>query len=170
MSSRNPDSGSNDVIFSALLTPHRSLGPRGFLILMMVTGGLCFYAGVLFWAVGAWPVVGFLGLDVLLVWFAFRMSYRSGRAYEEVGVSQHMVIVRKVSPGGRAHEFRFNPHWVRLAVHRIEDEGCVHVALTGQGEKLDIGTFLNPKDRESFARAFADALMRARSPLPVPTA
>ncbi len=167
MSTRNPDSGPDDIFFSALLTPHRSLGPRGFMVLMAVTGFLCFYSGMLFLVAGAWPVMAFLGLDVALVWFAFRMNYRSGRAYEEIGVSPQMVIVRRVSPRGRTEEFRFDPHQVRLRVARLHDEGCVRVALCGHassdhGGEFDIGGFLNPKDRESFAQAFAEALAAAR--------
>lgn len=163
MSGCNPDSCSSDMFFSALLTPHRSLGRRGFTVLMAVTAFLCLYSGVLFLAAGAWPVFAFCGLDILIVWFAFKMSYRSGRIYEEVGVSHHEVLVRKVCARGRAREFRFNPQWVRLHVARIEDEGCVRIALAGRGEELDVGGFLNPRDRESFAHAFAEALATARS-------
>ena len=50
-------------IFSALLTPHRSLGPTGFLILMACLGGLSFVSGIIFVSLGAWPVFGFFGLD-----------------------------------------------------------------------------------------------------------
>ena len=56
-------------IFSALLTPHRSLGPTGFLILMACLGGLSFVSGIIFVSLGAWPVFGFFGLDVLLIGF-----------------------------------------------------------------------------------------------------
>ena len=66
-------------IFSALLTPHRSLGPTGFLILMACLGGLSFVSGIIFVSIGAWPVFGFFGLDVLLVYLAFRANYRSAR-------------------------------------------------------------------------------------------
>ena len=70
-----------------MLTPHRSLGPTGFLILMAVLGGVSFAAGIVFLLVGAWPVFGFFGLDVLLIYCAFRLNYRAARAYEEVTVT-----------------------------------------------------------------------------------
>jgi len=70
-------------IFSAIITPHRSLGPSGFLIFMLCLGGLSFISGVIFVSLGAWPVFGFFGLDVLLVYLAFRANYRSARAYED---------------------------------------------------------------------------------------
>jgi hypothetical protein len=76
---RNERDPLDPKIFSAIITPHRSLGPRGFLIFMLCLGGLSFIAGVIFVSLGAWPVFGFFGLDVLLVYFAFRAKYRSAR-------------------------------------------------------------------------------------------
>ena len=162
MAHGNPVSNSERPIFSAILTPYRSLGPNGFRVLMVCVGTICFVSGLPFLFMGAWPVFLFFSLDVLLVWFAFKMNYRSGRAFEEVEVFPETVTVRQVSPAGEVATHRFNPYWVRLSVHRIEDEGVVRITLTSHGHSLDVGTFLNPLDRESFAEAFRNALSRAR--------
>jgi uncharacterized membrane protein len=152
----------DDVIFSATLTPHRSLGRRGFLVLMGVLGGLWFATGLYFWSLGAWPVFGFFGLDFLAVWLAFKLNYRAGRAFEEVAVSRTAVVVRKVAANGRAQEFRFNPQWARLEVETLEDEGVSRIMLRTRGERVPVGRFLNPDDRATFARAFGAALAEAR--------
>ncbi|MCV0425657.1 MAG: DUF2244 domain-containing protein [Roseibium sp.] len=149
--------------FSAVLTPYRSLGPNGFMILMVCFGAVSFAAGLLFWRIGAWPVFGFFGLDIGLLWFAFHMNYRSAKTFEEVVVSRSEIVLRKVGPGKRHREFRFNPAWVRLTVDRIEDEGVVKITLTSRGEAVDLGNFLNPDDRTSFAGAIANALSVAKS-------
>ena len=65
--------------FSAVLTPHRSLGPRGFLLLMAAVAVASFTTGLVFLLAGAWPVIAFLAADVLLIYWAFLLSYRSGR-------------------------------------------------------------------------------------------
>ncbi len=148
--------------FSAVLTPYRSLGPNGFVVLMVLFGGVSFVAGLLFLSIGAWPVFGFFGLDVLLVWLAFRMNYASAKSFEEVVVSRAEVIIRKVGPRKKHLEYRFNPMWVRLAIFREEDEGVTKITLTSRGETVDIGNFLNPDDRTSFAGAMANALATAR--------
>ncbi len=149
-------------IFAAVLTPHRSLTSNGFLWLMGLFGGISLMAGVLFLSKGAWPVFGFFGLDVLAIYVAFRVSYRSGRAFEEIAVTRARLSVRKVAPDGRAREFSFNPYWARLEVeHR--PEGVVRLAIAHRQERLAIASFLNPDDRESFAKAFAAALATARS-------
>jgi uncharacterized membrane protein len=153
----------DDVIFSATLTPHRSLGRRGFLLLMAAVAVLSFVTGLYFWSLGAWPVLGFLGLDVLAVWIAFRLNYRTARQYEEVEVTRTALIVRKVGAGGRAQEIRFNPSWVRLEVHEDEHAGVTRVAVRMRDQRVPVGAFLNPADRKSFARAFGAALAQARA-------
>lgn len=149
-------------IFEALLVPYRSLGRKGFAVLMVFFGGISLVTGVAFLAKGAWPVVGFLGLDVLLVWLAFMASYRSGRAREEVRLSRSALSVRKISPAGRMREAHHNPMWSRFNVARKEEIGVVGMAVESRGARTEIGEFLNPEDRESFAKAFAQALSTAK--------
>ncbi len=154
--------------FSAVLTPYRSLGVKGFRILMLVLAAVCTVAGLVFLMMGAWPVFGFFGLDVVLVWLAFKMNYRSARAYELVNVSVHEIYVRGVTAAGKISEFRFNPRWARLTVERGESEGVKRLLLTYGGKGCAIGNFLNPDDRESFADALGEALACAKAGGPAP--
>ena len=150
-------------LFRALLVPHRSLGRKGFAILMGFLAGIWFLFGVVFWSLGAWPVFGFLGLDLLAIWLAFRWNYRAGRAREEVEVSRVALDIRKVAPSGRTQSFRFNPFRARFEVARHDEIGITGMAVTGEGRRVPVGAFLNPDDRESFARAFGQALRLARA-------
>ena len=153
----------DEPFFRALLTPHRSLGRTGFAVLM---GALTFgwiAAGAFFLASGAWPVFGFMGLDVLLVYIAFRINYRAARVHEEVSVSRTALDIRKVAASGRAEAHRFNPFWSRFSIARHDEIGITRMAVEAQGRIVTIGSFLNPKDRESFAAAFSRALAAAKS-------
>ena len=149
-------------IFSAVITPHRSLGPRGFLIFMSCLGALSFASGIVFVAMGAWPVCGFFGLDVLLVYLAFRANYRTGRAYEEVTVTASELTVRQVSHRGRVREWTLNPLWVRLERIAHEDFGIQRLFLVSRGRRLPIAAFLSPGEKASFAHALSNALGEAR--------
>jgi uncharacterized membrane protein len=153
----------DDVIFSATLTPHRSLGRRGFLVLMALIAGLFFITGTFFFVLGAWPVLGFAGLDVLAVWLAFRLNYRAARASEEIEVSRTALVIRKIAANGRRQEFRFNPRWVKLDVKEAEDEGVVRIAVRLRDRGVAVGDFLNPADRTSLALALGTALATARA-------
>ncbi len=152
----------DDTIFSATLVPHRSLGRRGFTVLMAAIAALWFVFGFYLWERGAWPIIGFGGLDILAIYIAFRLNYRAARAFEEIAVSRTEIVVRKVTANGRAQEFRFNPQWVRLEVEEVVDEGVVRIVLRARDKRVAVGAFLNPQDRKSFARAFGAALAAAR--------
>ena len=151
------------TIFSAVLTPHRSLGSTGFLLLMLVFGGASFVTGVVFILLGAWPVFGFLGLDVLLLYFALRANFRAANAYEEVTVTASDLTVRKVSPQGKLRkEWHANPLWVQLHQDVHAEFGVERLTLISRGERLAIAGFLGPDEKESFAMALTAALFEAR--------
>ena len=156
------DADREPTIFSAVLTPHRSLSPTGFLIFMVVLGGLSFVTGMVFLIAGAWPVFGFFGLDVLLVYWAFKLNYRSARAYEQVTVTPSELTLRKVSHHGRVREWTLNPVWVRLHRDMHEEFGLQRLFLVSQGRQLTIAGFLPPQEKESFAHALSGALAEAR--------
>jgi uncharacterized membrane protein len=150
------------TIFSATLTPHRSLGRVGFLILMLLFGAVSFITGMLFLVVGAWPVLGFFGLDVLLLYWAFRLNYRHANAYEQVTVTSSLLRVRKVSHLGRVREWALNPLWVRLDKVEIEDFGIDRLFLVSRGKKLTIASFLSPDEKASFAKELGRAIGEAK--------
>ena len=150
------------TIFSAVLTPHRSLGRKGFLILMTVLGLISFATGTAFLLAGAWPVFGFCGLDVLLIYFAFRLSYLRANAYEQVTVTPSELTVRQVSHHGRISEWTLNPLWVKLDRVVHAEFGIERLFLVSHGRRLVIAGFLGPQEKESFALALSAALGEAK--------
>jgi len=160
MSADNPDL--EPTIFSAVLTPHRSLGHVGFLVLMIVFGGVSFISGIAFLLMGAWPVFGYFGLDVALLYWAFRLNYRQAAAYEQVTLTPTALKVRKVSPRGRAREWVLNPLWVKLDKESHEEYGIERLFLVSRGKQLVIANFLGPDEKASFAQALGYALNEAK--------
>ena len=150
------------TLFSAVLTPHRSLGRTGFVILMCLIGGISFVAGLVFFIAGAWPVMGFFGLDVLLIYIAFKVSYRTAVAYEQVTMTASTLTVRKVSHRGRVAEWTLNPVWVRLQREANEELGIERLFLVSHGRRLPVATFLGPREKANFASALSSALGEAR--------
>ena len=149
-------------IFAATITPHRSLGSTGFLILMLAIGGLSFASGMVFLLLGAWPVFGFLGLDVLLIYIAFRVNFRAARAYEEVTVTPSELTVRKVNHRGLVRQWTLNPVWVQLDRIVHEEFGIERLFLVSRGRRVSIAGFLSPQEKASFAQALSSALGEAR--------
>jgi uncharacterized membrane protein len=154
-------------LFSATLTPNRSLGPKGFLILMLALSLISFATGLAFARVGAWPVLGFFGLDVLIVYVAFKLSYRSGRLFERVDVAGDDLTLTRVHPSGRRERFAFPAYWVRVSL-ATETDGRTRMTLGSHGREVTFGTFLTNEERESFAKALTNALHKAKQTLQRP--
>jgi uncharacterized membrane protein len=149
-------------IFEAVITPHRSLGQTGFVALMIAVGAVSFIAGIVFLAIGAWPVFGFFGLDVLLLYWAFRINYRRAAAYEVVTVTPIELKVRKVSHRGHVREWALNPIWVTLDKITHEEYGMERLFLVSGGKRLPIASYLGPDEKASFAKALSNALNDAK--------
>ena len=150
-------------LFAALLTPHRSLSLKGIRRAVAVYALLAAIPALYFFLSGAWPVVGFLGLDALALYWALIASRRSGDAFEQVTLWPDALEIRHVTPRGAEKSHRFNPFWVRLHIDRDPDDRVLRLTLRNRGDELEIGAFLNPDDKKSFALAFGDALTKARA-------
>jgi uncharacterized membrane protein len=156
------DHNREPAIFSAVLTPHRSLSRAGFVMVMGIAGGMSFITGMVFLLAGAWPVFGFCGLDVLLLYWAFRMNYGQAKAYELVTVTPSELTVRQVSHRGRMREWTLNPLWVRLERVVHVEFGIERLFLISQGRRFAIAGCLGPQEKESFAIALSAALGEAK--------
>lgn len=163
--SQNDETKQDRQAFRAVLHPHRSLGPKGFLVLMLAIGGVSFTTGMVFLMLGAWPVFGFLGLDVALIYVAFRLNYRSGRIYELVELTPQMLTVTRVHPSGKRESFDFNPYWVRVRLAE-DHSGRTDLRLASHGRELSFGRFLTDDERRDFSSALTGALHEARTAQP----
>jgi uncharacterized membrane protein len=154
-----------------LLTPHRSLSRSGFLALMFFLTAISFAAGMAFLLMGAWPVFGFFGLDVLIVYIAFRINYRRATATEEITITPTELRLRRVSHRGHVVEWVLNPLWVQLDQEIHEEFGVERLYLRSRGRRLSVGSFLGPDEKASFAKAlFAGLNTAKRGPIHNPVA
>ena len=149
-------------LFSALLTPHRSLNRTGFLVLMAFLSVVSFAAGLAFLLMGAWPVFGFFGLDVVVVYWAFRINFRHAKASEEISVTPSELRVRRVSHRGHVVEWVLNPLWVQLDQKTHAEFGIEKLYLVSRGRRVSVASFLGADEKASFAKALTAALQAAR--------
>lgn len=148
--------------FDAQLEPHRALSRKGFLIVMGLVGTVSFVTGMVFTAMGAWPVLGFFGLDVAIVYFAFKRNYQAARAHETVQLSDRSLKIRKVASDGTAMAWVFEPYWTRVYFD-VDAEEDVAVEITSHGKGLTVGGFLSPEERVQFGEALRNELARVRA-------
>lgn len=125
--------------------------------------------GLVSWAVGAWPVLGLCGLEFGLIFLAFLINYRDGRAYEHLRLDTAVLEVRRVDGRGRQRGvWRFQPNWLRVTM----DDPPAHesqLVLSSHGRTLAIGSFLTPGERLDLAHALRRAIEVWRTPQPART-
>jgi uncharacterized membrane protein len=144
----------------ATLTPHRSLTRRGFTLLMLAFGGLSLAVGFSFLAMGAWPIMGFMGLDVLLVWFAFKRNFRDGDRAEHIEITGRELVIQRVVRSKPHAPLRFVRNWVRVELeHDRARELIGRLLIRFRGSATEIASFLSPAEREDFAKALQHALV-----------
>jgi len=155
------------LLFDAELRPHRSLSPQGFVWLMT---GLClvsFIAGLAFYLAGAWPVIGFMGADVLLIYAAFRINYRRAHMRETLQLTPGQLRVRRINHWGEIQTWDFQTYWLQVLLEETPD-GDNQLSLRSHGRSLTIGSFLPPRERAEVAAALRQALARSRQLAPDP--
>lgn len=148
-----------------VLTSHRSLGPTGFMVLMVLFGGVSFVTGAIFLTAGAWPVMAFFGIDVALVYLAFKLNYRSGRLHELVDLTPQSLTITRIHPSGARENFDFNPYWARVALEEWPD-GRTDLRIASHGRDFPFARFLNDDERREFAGILRDALTANRASNP----
>src|SRR5271168_3060269 len=153
-----------NLSFERVLLPHRSLPPRGLHLLMLILGLISLAVGIGFVSIGAWPVIGFFGLDVALVYVAFRLSYRSARRSETIRLAEDAFTVERVSVRGESRMWRFQPFWLQVILEERADESN-RLVVASHGRSLSIGDFVTAAARRELAATIRDALKRWRDAL-----
>jgi uncharacterized membrane protein len=151
-----------EVLFDAVITPHRSLSAQGFIILMVLIGAIGFICGMAFMVAGAWPVMGFFGIDIALIYWAFKLNYRAARASEHIKLTRKELTIRRLDHRGRGLEIGIQPFWLKVEI--IGGEEAEEIRLRSHGETHTVGAFLTPPERVAFAEALTAALDVLRAP------
>jgi uncharacterized membrane protein len=153
---------STDAIYRKRLTPHRSMSPGAFKRFILLFGAGTFALSLPFYVMGAWPVVGFMGLDVLALYIAFRVSFYSARAFETLDLTPFELRFVKTTADGARAEWRFDTYWVRLEQESHEEFGVQRVILVARGERVEIGAFLGPDQKAELVEDLIKALAMAK--------
>jgi len=149
-------------IFAATLTPPRSLTPTGKRLVVGLVAALALVPGVVFYLAGAWPVVGFMGLDVLAIWIALTVSMRAGRQQEIVTLWPGRLELSTITAKGARHEESFATEAVRFVIERDFNERIIGLELREGARRVPFGSFLSAEEKLSLSRAFGAALRKAR--------
>ena len=150
------------VLFNTTLRPHRSANRRTINWLLGILAVAFAITGIGFSLIGAWPVMGFFGLDIALLVGAFYLNTRAGRACEIINLTAQQLSVCRIDPGGRERRWSFQPQWLQVNT-TPGPYGPDRLAVRSHGRTLVIGKFLSPDEREQLSESLRQALKRLTS-------
>jgi uncharacterized membrane protein len=134
-------------------------------VLSLALAGLSVLTGGLFLVLGAWPIIGFTGMEAALVLGLVALHRRwSARAQEVLVLTEAGLTISRTDVRGRREELALDPYWTRL---RLEERpGRVSLlVLRRRGEAIEIGRLLGEAQKRDLATALDDALRRWREPV-----
>lgn len=147
------------IPWSITLTPHRSLSGPAFKILFGWVTFLNIAIAIFFYRLGAWPVFGFLGLDVALVWWAFKANYAAALRSERIIIAGDDVKLVKQIRAEPPTEMQFNRRWLRVDLEYDAAREIVgRLLLVSRGRATEIASFLGAEERESLASELKRAI------------
>ncbi|OZB13853.1 MAG: hypothetical protein B7X53_15180 [Hyphomonas sp. 34-62-18] len=150
------------VYMDAVLTPNRSLSRQGFLIAMAAIAFTFFMTGLMFWSMGALPILGFMGLDIAVIWLAFHISYKRQREETRVIVTARSIRLHHKDAKGREKHAEVPSAFARIELD--EPAGPASWLRIEHGKTAwVIGRFLTPPERSSLAKALRQALLAAKA-------
>ncbi len=152
---------SQPIYLDAVLEPPRSLSPAGFDRVMVWLASAAFILGAGFLLAGAWPVTGFLGLEIVVLWLIFRMNFRAQSARTYVRITAEAIDVRKVDAHGREARASLPAHFARVELDPAA-RGPHALRIAHGRRTYALGEFLTPDERSSLAARIRAALADAR--------
>ena len=126
--------------------PHRSLSARGFAILVGALSAIAFAAGTAFFVIGAWPVIGFLGLEFGVLYWAFKYNYRAAKAYEQLLIHKQGIEIVRICPKGRKQQTNLGSLWLKAEIQKSSRRRKI-LGLRLHSEFHEIGAFLPPAEK-----------------------
>jgi uncharacterized membrane protein len=146
----------------AVITPHRSLSQRGFVVLISVLTAINALSALVFLNLGAAPVPAFLGLDVAALVVALLVSRRAALNRERVQVTASEIHVWHETPKGATTVWRSPTAFTRVAlVGPDQDDPDLQLRLSDRG--VAVARALTRAERRDFAAALDRAIRRART-------
>jgi len=152
---------SNSTFLNLTIYPHRSLSKFGFRILMLIVTFLCLSGGLIFWMMGAWPVFGFFGLDIILIFLAFKLNYRTGKVYENIKIVSKKFRVSRSFPSGKIQVWDLDPYWARVEL--IEKRNQSQLLIRSEKKVVSIGSFLNSFDKKKLEKKIKESIQRYKT-------
>ena len=149
------------VLFDRTLRPNAPMNIGALVFVAAAVAAINLGFGIYFVLRGAWPLAPFMGMDTILLAWAFHASCRAAKCYERICLTRAMLRVERHLARGCPIHFEFNPYWVRVDYEDAGGRGS-RLSLASHGRFVQIGAFLPPDQKLSVAQGLTAALAGSR--------
>ena len=129
--------------FSLILKRNCSISPVRLAGIFGALAAVSLAIGIAFAFAGAWLVLPFAGLEVLLLGAAFVAYARRAADYERIELGPGRLSV-EIAEGGRSARYELDPRRVRVC---LEEGRAVRTLLRAAGQELEVGRNLDAPSR-----------------------
>ncbi|MSQ60387.1 MAG: DUF2244 domain-containing protein, partial [Betaproteobacteria bacterium] len=94
-----------------------------------------------FFAVGAWPVLPFAGLELAAVCWAFRCVARHAADFESIVIDGDRVVIERQAQG-QTNRFEFNRYWAQVRCIPARSGQPASLVVRSHGREVVFGRHL----------------------------
>ena len=100
---------------------------------------------------------GFIGLDVALLYYAFKINYKSGEIFETLKIEKETFLITRNFPSGKQQSWNLEPYWasVELNSQKRNEENLI---LKSKDKVVLVGSFLNYNDKRKLFDRIQEAI------------
>jgi uncharacterized membrane protein len=137
--------------------------PGAFKWLLVVFALVCLTVAGIFALLGAGPVLGFAGLELILLFVLLRTSFRRAATEEDVSIAGDATIVQRGGPNGRRIVARLQSYWLQVEPSLYGAQGIV---LRSRGTKISVGVGLPANEVRDLTAAVRGAVHKVKTAPP----
>lgn len=152
---------SEPILFREILQQHQALSDRGWAVVFGALGIFFTGFGLAMFVNGAWPVIGFLGIEVGALYLGYRVMTGRAKRQEELILTPSTLSLHLRDPKGRLQRQSFPTEDCAVFIN-TPTTWDDPVVLRAGNRRIPFGGDLNPDQRRDLATRLLSALSEAR--------
>ncbi len=152
----------DDIILNIVLNPNRSLTKSTFYLIIILLLIISISVGFFFYTLGAWPVIGFFGIDILFFTLIFYFHNKSLKISERIILTKNEMIIEKIKPFGKNLIVKFAPpNWINITIKKsIYNKS--RLIIHSHGSAIFVGDFLTKVEKIQLADSLKNEINKFR--------
>lgn len=138
------------VDYSITARPNSALSRLSTVYLFVIITVLCLIFSLIFVLIGAWPVLLFTVLELLVLGACFCNVWKHAGDFERLTMNHGKVII-DTHELSRDKHIELSSYWALIVLDYMSDGGCRRLALRSHGREIEFGRHMTSEERLDLA-------------------